>query len=176
MSSIIIVPDKRSNKHANLLLQLISELHADKYEAAIWNEKEFKSSTSKIPSSSPIVFVGLSDSAEENMAQMKSIYNQFGMHIISLGQRVILYVETKKLNEKEYYEFKEYCSSIGVLVKKPSEVRKNNLSSKRMWLDPKNSLPDNLRTKLIDSGIIEDQRYQCLVSVFAKIYIDKILN
>ena len=173
---LTIVPDKYSKAYAQLFMQYISKIKGDKVECGVWSEKEFRHSQAKIPSSQPIVFIGVGDEAESNFVQMRLLDENYGMQIFSNGNRVILTVKSEKLDDVNYRKFKEFAEKHDVIVEDPQIVRKRNLASKRMWTSAKNSLPSNISTKLISSGIIKDQRYQCLIKWYIDQYIDLLFD
>lgn len=173
---VTIVPSKQAAKHADYFMMAISAMNNQEFEAATWTEKEYSQSKAKTPSSQPIVFLGKGAEAEKSISQMRKKYDHLGMQILSYGKRVILYVNPISLTPAGYSELKDIAIKHDVLLEDPNTVRLENLTSWKMWLDPRNSLPPNINTKLFDNGIITDQRYQCLIKIFVDDYMHVLLG
>lgn len=117
--SLTIVETKKESEYSTLLLQLISanddnaetgEIHGIKdgsVNAALWTEKEYLDSRSKISSKQNVLFVGLSDTSK---AIAKNIvfnqeWAQYGIYIGWLGKTGVLYADPNiLLKDKEKYD------------------------------------------------------------------------
>ena len=86
--SLTIVPDKYRAVYANQFMQYISEAKWDKIECAIWPEMVLRDNQSRISSTQPIVFIGIGDEAENNIAQMRVVDEKNGMRIYRNGNMV----------------------------------------------------------------------------------------
>lgn len=116
---LTIIETKKESEYSTLLLQLISVKDDDSetgeirgikdgsVNAALWTEKEYQDSKSKIASNHKFLFVGLSDTSK---AIAKNIvfnreWAQYGIYIGWLGNIGVLYADPNiMLKDKEKYE------------------------------------------------------------------------
>ncbi|KAF5072552.1 hypothetical protein DSECCO2_200310 [anaerobic digester metagenome] len=105
----IIVYGNEERVPANLLVGLIGE--KGEYTVALWDEKVYEDSLSKITSDTEIIFIGETKAAKNIIPNIKFEYENTGMKYGWLGNRAVVYVEKRLLSKEEFdylkTEFKE---------------------------------------------------------------------
>ena len=100
---LVIIYDKKSKMYADYLFQMISannKIGNEAVSAVLWDEKQFQDNEATWSSENYVLFVGDSDLAEDSKTFMNVIYNEAGIHYLSLGRKAVLDVDDKGLNEE----------------------------------------------------------------------------
>ncbi|MEL7660362.1 hypothetical protein [Acetobacterium wieringae] len=100
----IIVYGSEETVPANLLAGLIGE--KGEYTVALWDEKVYKDSSSKITSDQEIIFIGETKPAKDIIPSIKFEYEISGMKYGWIGNRAVIYVEKRILSKEEFEMFK----------------------------------------------------------------------
>lgn len=96
----IIVCGNEERVPANLLVGLIGE--KGEYTVALWDEKVYEDSSSKITSDTEIIFIGETKAAKNIIPNIKFEYENTGMKYGWLGNRAVVYVEKRLLSKEEF--------------------------------------------------------------------------
>jgi len=96
----IIVCGNEERVPANLLVGLIGE--KGEYTVALWDEKVYEDSLSKITSDTEIIFIGETKAAKNIIPNIKFEYENTGMKYGWLGNRAVIYVEKRLLSKEEF--------------------------------------------------------------------------
>lgn len=117
---LIIVCDKKTEKYANYLRQLISVNDDTEDEVigtidgsvdvSVWLDKYYSDNKATLSSKVHILFMGDSKVCKEETSSMFTKYDEYGMTYGWLGKRGMLRVD-KSLSKEEYEYFIDYCLS-----------------------------------------------------------------
>ncbi len=167
---LIIAADKRHEKHADYLLQLISQDKDMPIKAAIWNGKIYKDTKAKLTQKNYIIFIGDDNWIENETGTISNKYNKYGMKYGWIGTRARLYVDPSFLfiNPATYKNFINYAYGI-----KHNKLGMHGTSSDNEIIN----VLDDIKRGINDWLYTRELQYKCLVSVFYveafKHFIDK---
>lgn len=116
----IIVYGNEERVPANLLVGLIGE--KGEYTVALWDEKVYEDSLSKITSDTEIIFIGETKAAKNIIPNIKFEYENTGMKYGWLGNRAVVYVEKRLLSKEEF----DYLKTEYKTVDNPFQIFNDN--------------------------------------------------
>lgn len=124
----IIVYGNEERVPANLLVGLIGE--KGEYTVALWDEKIYEDSLSKITSDTEIIFIGETKAAKNIIPNIKFEYENTGMKYGWLGNRAVVYVEKRLLSKEEFdylkTEYKEEDNPFAIFIDSNTNTEENN--------------------------------------------------
>ena len=119
-TELIIVCDKKRMPYAKHLIQLLGKNDDTKeniigtkdgsVSAAIYTEKQYSDSLSKISSNTHVLFIGKNSSTKDESAYMDYKIDCFGMKFGWQGKHAVMYVD-KAVKKDEYDNFIIYANS-----------------------------------------------------------------
>ena len=120
VQQLIIVCDKKTEKYANYLRQLITTNDDTEDEVvgtvdgsvdvSVWLDKYYSDNKATLSSNVYVLFMGESKVCKEETSSMFTKYDEYGMTYGWLGKRGMLRVD-KSLSKEEYDNFIDYCLS-----------------------------------------------------------------
>lgn len=124
----IIVYGNEEAVPANLLVGLIGE--KGEYTVALWDEKVYEDSLSKITSDTEIIFIGETKAAKNIIPNIKFEYENTGMKYGWLGNRAVVYVEKRLLSKEEFEylktEYKTEDNPFQIFIDSPTKTEDNS--------------------------------------------------
>ena len=200
MKKLIIVCDEKTKIYGNYLTQLISSdddtedevigVKDGEVAATVWTEKQYLDNSVQMASTQHVIFIGNNKTTKEKRANMKEIFNKYGMKICTLGKQAVLYVDGV-VKKEEYDSFIEYAKENNLNLEKKIKLKKevplkeleennNNdkkienilFSAKKIANKVTNTVTNisiesmNNFNKLSNNAGIEQQEYNCLVMEF----------
>ncbi|MBO5561332.1 MAG: hypothetical protein J6A07_06730 [Firmicutes bacterium] len=110
--NLVIVYTEKTKKHANYLMQLISNIKNEPIVAALWTEKDYTSNKAKISSSQFLIFIGDSKEMRAVGEHLTNHYEKYGMAYSWLGKTARLYADPTKIDKNNASDFVSYANEI----------------------------------------------------------------
>ena len=110
--NLVIVYTEKTKKHANYLMQLISNIKNEPIVAALWTEKDYTSNKAKISSSQFLIFIGDSKEMRAVGEHLTNHYEKYGMAYSWLGKTARLYADPTKIDKNNAKDFVSYANEI----------------------------------------------------------------
>lgn len=125
MKKLFIVCDEKTEKYGNFFRQLISQkanepdvVNEEKYDVAVWNEKQYADNVMKISAHEHFLFIGINKTSKKEIGTMDLLYDQYGMKYGWLGTRGALQVDSRILTLEEYNLFIDYAANKKMNIEK----------------------------------------------------------
>lgn len=187
----IIVYGNEERVPANLLVGLIGE--KGEYTVALWDEKVYEDSLSKITSDTEIIFIGETKAAKNIIPNIKFEYENTGMKYGWLGNRAVVYVEKRLLSKDEFdylkTEYKKEDNPFAIFIDTNTNEDNNNAALKLPGITPpigaakvfgfaKSMVKDaaNSSGLILRSQEIRKIQYDCVVKTFFEEGLTKFLE
>lgn len=123
-TKLIIVCDKKTEKYANYLRQLVSKnddgekgivgVPDGSVDVAVWLDSDYLANKAQISSSEHIMFVGNNKVSKNEMSSMVIQFDKCGMKYGWLGKRAMMNVDDTEITQEAYDEFIELCKGYEV--------------------------------------------------------------
>lgn len=121
---LIVVCDKKTEKYANYLRQLVSQNDDSEGEVrgvpdgavdvAVWLDSDYLANKAQLSSSEHIIFLGNNKVTKSEMSSMIVKFDKCGMKYGWLGKRAMMIVEDTDVTQEEYDEFIGLCQGYEV--------------------------------------------------------------
>ena len=120
-SLIIVTKSKIEKDTGQILKDLISE--SGKYEAALWDVKDFEENESEVLSTQKVIFIGANEFSLRSFNSVKWKYKELNMQYGWIGSVAVIMVGNDNLSKDDLEKFKSMCVNQENEVKKSSKLK-----------------------------------------------------